>query len=52
MILGGALANQGRVYDDEVVVEHRRPARVYEEEDVVVPRRCWRRTTPPSGCSR
>lgn len=43
MLLGGALANQGRVYEDEPVVVHRRrPVRVYEEEEVVRPRRCWR----------
>ena len=34
MLLGGALANSGRVPEEEVVVR-RRPARVYEEEEVV-----------------
>lgn len=41
LLLGGALANSGRVPEEEVVVR-RRPARVYEEEEVVRPRRCWR----------
>lgn len=36
MILGGALADQ-----DRPTTYVRRPVRVYEEE-VVVPRRCWR----------
>jgi len=42
MILGGALANQNRVPEEEVIVERRRPVRVYEEEEVVRPRHCWR----------
>ena len=46
MLLGGALANQGRVYEEEQVVVRRRPVRVYEEEEYVRPRRChteeWR----------
>ncbi len=43
MILGGALADSARpVPVEEDVVVRRRPVRVYEEEEVVRPRRCWR----------
>jgi hypothetical protein len=42
LLLGGALANQDRVPEEEVIVERRRPVRVYEEEEVVRPRHCWR----------
>lgn len=38
MILGGALAQQ----NDERVVVRRRPVRVYEEDEVYAPPRCWR----------
>lgn len=41
MILGGALADSQRD-DRDVVVVHRRPARVIEEEEVVPAPRCWR----------
>lgn len=47
LLLGGALADRGRVYEEEPVIVHRRrPVRVYEEEEYVRPRRChteeWR----------
>ena len=45
LILGGALAESSRPepIDEEVVVRRRpRPVRVYEEEDDIRPRRCWR----------
>lgn len=42
LLLGGALANENRVPEEEVIVERRRPVRVYEEEEVVRPRHCWR----------
>lgn len=41
LLLGGALANQNRAPEEEVIVERRRPVRIYEEEEVVRPRRCW-----------
>ena len=40
LILGGALAQPEP--EPEAYVVRRRPVRVYEEEEVVVPRRCWR----------
>jgi hypothetical protein len=45
MILGGALAESARPepLDEEVIVRRRpRPVRVYQEEDVIRPQRCWR----------
>lgn len=39
LILGNALAQP---QPEETYVVRRRPVRVYEEEEVVVPRRCWR----------
>ena len=44
LILGGALADSARPepLDDEEVVVRRRPARIYEEEEIVRPRHCWR----------
>ena len=38
LILGNALSQP----EPETYVVRRRPVRVYEEEEVVVPRRCWR----------
>ncbi len=40
LILGNALAQPQP--EPEAYVVRRRPARVYEEEEVVVRRRCWR----------
>ncbi len=38
LLLGGALAQP----QPETYVVRSRPVRVYDEEEVVVPRRCWR----------
>ena len=40
LILGNALSQPEP--EPEAYVVRRRPVRVYEEEEVVVPRRCWR----------
>ena len=40
LMLGGALAQPEP--EPETYVVRRRPVRVYDEEEVVVPRRCWR----------
>jgi hypothetical protein len=44
MILGGALADSARAEpaEEEVIVRRPPPRRVYVEEEVVQPRRCWR----------
>lgn len=42
LILGNALTQPQPEPEPEAYVVRRRPARVIEEEEVVVPSRCWR----------